>query len=309
MNRQTVAALTAVAVGIGVEQAVREYRAEELLRLRGPWRRMGGGRGPTGRGVGRGRGFHRRGGALTLEAQIIAAYEAVGWTVFFLGLSRDEDDFVLVGSAVDTWIDRSGLGNDALQPVGAARPTFGLTAINGLPGFTLDGGDWLLTGGIAIPSAVAYATHQVVSVTGGGTRFLTEWGAFVGTTVRPVALGTNAYRADGKGNVGLSQALSDTSLTLTTPAVVRNTFDTTLATLEAKIWHNGVDIGDTQPADADNATGLVSGQAITIGAAAGGGSFRMSGAIGAQVNAAGPSTLPLAAAAEVDALLAAQWAI
>jgi len=64
-HRNTALAVFVAAFGLALEQAVREQpeeRPEDFQLYRGPWRRMGGGRGPVGRGAGRGRGHHRRTG-------------------------------------------------------------------------------------------------------------------------------------------------------------------------------------------------------------------------------------------------------
>lgn len=42
-------------------------------------------------------------------------------------------------SALATWVDKSGKGNNATQAVGAAQPLFTTSAVNGLPGITFNG--------------------------------------------------------------------------------------------------------------------------------------------------------------------------
>lgn len=253
------------------------------------------------------------GGAPTLETRFVSRLAAAGVSTFFLGLSRGESDFSLVGSAVATWLDRSGRGNHATQSTSTARPAYSATAVNSRPGMTLDGGDWLLTGDINLAPNTAVALLVLASDSDTAARFLAEWGTTASTSVAGgITLITNDAGAgylitNGRRDAVVASARSTNAYPLITPAVVTGTWDLALSSNEAEIRHGGSNVTNARPGVGNN-TGTLGSAKLAIGARDTG-IAPMTGAIAAcalVAHAGAWSGAALAALADGEAMLAAQ---
>ena len=81
------------------------------------------------------------------------------------GLSEDG----LTGTAVGTWVDKSGAGNNATQGVGGDQPSYTMDAMNQLPVVSFDGSsDYLQHTAIALTAG--YSIIAVVNWTDGGQK-------------------------------------------------------------------------------------------------------------------------------------------
>ena len=250
------------------------------------------------------------GSSIDLAAAITAAYASAGWVVPAIFLTRSASDYTLVSGGLATWVNH-GTGSDATQATGTARPTYSATAINGLPGFTFDGGDWVETGSIDTSSYSAWSVTCVMSDTD-TANFRTPWeygrieAGQTGITAR-TNVSSGMVDIQARGNAGNSIARSS-ALDLASPTVLTGTWDTALATNETLVRADGMDVTASHPTNADSATGIASSYPIVIGARW---SYAnaMTGAMGAFVLAAGSTAIPTTAVAEVEALLAAQWGL
>jgi hypothetical protein len=248
------------------------------------------------------------GASVPLASQILAAFGGAGWTTYGIYKSDSEADFALVGGKAATWIDHSGRGNHATQGTDASRPTYSATAINGRPGLTFDGGNHMVTAGtIDLSAHTAYALIVLYSDSVTTAVTAAEFGGYSATVpgfrVSSNTLAAGALYAQCRGNAGPTTAASAASYDMTTPGVVSCTFDTALATNEAEIRHNGVNITGGRPENTNNATGLAAATTLTIGAIVGAGSGRLTGAEGAIVLAAGNTAIPVSAVQTVELLL------
>jgi len=72
-----------------------------------------------------------------------------------------------IATGVSQWADRSGLGNNLVQGVAISQPTVATNAINGRPGITFDGNDFLVaTFALAQPVSVLLVMKQTTWVSG-----------------------------------------------------------------------------------------------------------------------------------------------
>lgn len=259
------------------------------------------------------RGFGPRApaGALSpadLAAQIIAVaaaegITAIGWPI------RGESDVTLVSvTHVAAVLHRGAGGSDAAQSADAARPTYSATAVNGLPGMTLDGGDALVTGAIDSGAATAYALLVLMSDSDTAARFPMSFGDI--TSGAGLAVKTN-NAAGGIGAQALaggatSRAESAASYPLASPALITATLDTGLSVDCTEIRHNGVNVTSTRPVNG-NPTGSIGSAVATIGARQGPAN-NITGAIGDAWllwHSGAWSGAKLTALAEIEALILA----
>lgn len=252
-------------------------------------------------------------GEVDLVTQILAAVPS-GWDPLAVFLTRDTRDYTLIGGGLATWINH-GTGADATQGNAAARPTFSATAINGLPGFTADGGDSVVAPSINSGASTAHAMIALFSDTDTANRFVAAYGPILDTTM---ILNTNAgvagtldLFADGFPGAPslITRARSAASYPMTVPAVVTGLWDAGLTTNETSIRHAGIDVTDSRPNNSNNTAG-VGTQDLTIFARAEGGG--MTGAMSAFVllSGTGPITgATLTGIATIESLLAAYWGL
>lgn len=244
-----------------------------------------------------------------LATQIVGMFAAANFPARFVGLIRGESDVSLADGKVETLLDRSGGDKHATQATGTARPTYSATAINGLPGITLDGGDYLVTPDIDLSGATAAVLMILMSDADTAGKIPVEWGTTGSvSTAGGIAIITNdggagGLSAYGRRNSAASSARSAASYPMTSPAVVTATWDLALASDETEIRHGGVNVTLTRPGSGNN-TGTLGSAKLSIGARDGGTSG-MTGAIGAVILAAGETAIPVSTVAYVEAMLAA----
>lgn len=247
-----------------------------------------------------------------LATRFVARLGAASVSTFFLGLSRGTFDYTLDGSAVVTWLDRSGRGNHATQSTSTARPTYSATAVNSRPGMTLGGDDWLITGNINLSPSSAAALLLLFQDSDTAAKIPAEWGTVAGTSsAGGIALITNDAGGGyligyGRRNAAANSARSSNTYPMTTPAVVTVTWDLALST-ETEIRHGGSNVTSTRPSTGNN-TGTLGSAKLAIGARDTG-AAPITGAIAACALVAHTgawSGAALTALADGEAMLAAQ---
>lgn len=254
---------------------------------------------------------------INLATKILAVASAASIAVLGLFLARRKalDVSVVSDTHVETWVNR-GTGSDATQATDSARPTWSDSAINSLPGMTLDGGDALLTGAIASSAFSALALGALFRDTDTAARFVLGLGSLADECVllnmNAGSAGTLDIYADGTAGAGstTSRARSAASFAMTDPAVVTGTWDIALASSETEIRHAGVNVTDSRPNDGNNTSGLSDDHVLTIGAREATPTGNMTGAMSAAyllAHTGAWSGAQLTALATIEALLAAAW--
>lgn len=243
-----------------------------------------------------------------LETRILAEFSAVSWTVYFLGLAR-EDAITEVSGRVSVQADLSGLSNSATQGTSADRPLYDATAVGGGPGITYGGGDHLSTA--ALDLSAHQAAAQIVTAQDATTAasFMTMFGATEATVgmmgLRCNTPVTDAVRFVATGDVGIVRAGSLGSYPLTAAGVVTGTVDFGLSTNEPEIRHDGSNVSSSRT-NANNTGTLGAAHDFTMGAR-NDGAAPYAGSLGACILAAGSGPISgavLTAIANVEQLLA-----
>jgi hypothetical protein len=267
------------------------------------------------------RGGSRGGGsppAPTLAARILAAAPGAVRALYLspapgTGLTV-AGCYTLTGTACDSWHDLSGNARHATA-AGAARPTYSATAINSMPGLTLDGGDAVATAAVGWSSFTSLALISLFRDTDTAARFAMGIGVATDEAmvlvVNAGAAGDIDIYAEGTAGGGstITRARSvATTYPMTTAGVVSGTWDWSLATNEAEIRHNGVNVTATRPNNSNNTSGLGT-LALTLGA---GPTLPITGAMAAAAVLGWTGTLgaaELAQIAAVEALLMETWGL
>lgn len=251
------------------------------------------------------------GGTADLASQIIALYAGAGWSTYGAFLVESAADFI--PGATATLVDKSGRANHATQGTAGAQPAYSATAVNGRPGITLDGGDFMVTGNIDLTAHTAYVLTVLFSDSVATAVTAAEFGGYSATVpgfrVSANTLTAGALYAQCRGNAGATTAASAASFSMATPGVVTCTFNTALATNEAEVYHNGVNVTNNRPENVNNATGLAAATTLTIGAVVGGGSGRLTGAIAAVTLHGGNTAIPVSTVVAEHALLRTRWSL
>lgn len=243
---------------------------------------------------------------ISLEEQIIAAYAAVGWTVYGLFLAR-EADVTLVSGKGSVWANL-GVGGEATQGTAAARPTWDPTGLGTGASFNFDGGDWLQTATIDSSSETAYALSVLFKDTISAIKYPASYGEFAageGLAVG-VNLAANAVWIGARGSTP-TRALSASTISMASAAVVTATWDSALATNEAEIRHAGANVTDSRPSNGNNAAPSIN-DVLALGGRQGGVDL-IEADISAVVLAGGTTAIPLTELTAVEALLAAEWGV
>lgn len=246
--------------------------------------------------------------AIDLAARIAALYTAAGLVTpgIFL-VRRSALDLSLVGSAVETWINR-GTGGNATQATGTSRPTYSATAVNSRPGMTLDSGDILATPTINLSAYTAVALTVICSDSDAASKIIAEFSPNASTSAGGFYLSSNEIAGTMRflANGGLLTSANSGAETLASPKVVTGTVDVALATDEAEIRVSGANATASR---SHNGNGTALGNyKLNIGARSGP-TAGMTGAICAVVLAAGTTAIPTSTVAEVEALLAGAWGL
>lgn len=247
-----------------------------------------------------------------LAAKVAALYAAVSWTCYGIFLARRKalDVSVVSDTHVETWVNQ-GTGSDATQATDTSRPTWSDTAVNSLPGLTLDGGDYLATGNVDSSGCTAYILTAMLTDSLTSLHIPAEYGDVSGSgirlrindTVGGGSVGTHAAR----GAVARASSVA-TSYPCTSPTVVSGTWDSALATAETEIVVDGANVTASRPVNGNNASGVIASQPVVVGRSAPGTNY-LTGALAAVIVAGGGTAIPTATETAVAALLRAAWGL
>lgn len=152
---------------------------------------------------------------------IIASSKSMGWSPAELTNVRgwydaaDTTTISVSGTAVTQWNDKSTYGKNLTQATGAARPTSGVTTLNGLNVITFDGGDFLGAATAADWTFLSDGTDYLVA-------FVAKFGVvanpdtfmgFINTKNTVSNPGIDFYHDTRVGRARMSQIVYDASAT------------------------------------------------------------------------------------------------
>ena len=245
----------------------------------------------------------------TLQAQINTIITGYGFTTNAVWIIRTADLTLETGDKISQYRDSSGNARHFNQATDANRPTYEATAINGKPGASLDGGDFMVTGNYDASGSCELIWGLFQDAAAGSMTILNRFtGSGAGVIMRVNTGGAGTLR--GQGSVsGNSITDSAASYPMTSPGVVCVTFDSALTTHEAKVWHDGVDVSGSYSADTDNATTTITGKPMYFGALAPGSASFFTGKFGIGVHASGTGPVPAGLVDDVTEVMKAAWGL
>lgn len=176
------------------------------------------------------------------------------------------DSCHLTAGKVDTGIDLSGNGLDAVQASGAAQPVFGATSgPNGTPGWTFAAAQQLQTPAFN-PASLQLDIYVVVQPTSvGGVVIATQFPLGATGIFESIFFGgTRQFTGAHYGTAGVSEWQAS-AITINTPHIVEFQHDKTVATEQIKIFTDGVLTAQNSVANA-NVTDPFGSFAMCIGA-------------------------------------------
>lgn len=259
---------------------------------------------------GRPRGFNSGAPVLTLPQQIIAVYAAAAWTVHALFLARLDDVTLVDTDKVSLWLNH-GIGSDAVQGTAARRPVWNATGLNGLPTLVFASDDLKTGTDLDLQADSALALTVLFKDTQTAIRNPAEIGRVAGGE-EGANITTNISSAGTLSMVAFDVvqpiARSLASFPMASPASVTGTWDSARAAEECEIRHGGSNITDTYGSNANSAGFIDDVYPLSIGSLTDGNGAIL-GSVSACVLASGSTAVPVAAVAEVEALLDGGWGL
>lgn len=185
------------------------------------------------------------------------------------GSLLDLDSLTVVstdGTAIATWADQSGHGNDAAQATGGKQPTYKVNILNGKPVLRFAGGQAMKTPAIDFSAAPGITIYLIASAVTGTTQIWLELGpnATAATNAFYAArVSSNWPESYHKGNVGAS---NDRNVTdpMTSPQIYSAILDIVPVSRESNTFVNSVRSGALQN-DSNNTALTYSNDVINIG--------------------------------------------